>query len=71
MSESKVAKFIKEFDNLYTESKETIFLSFQEGGFTLSEKKEIFDGLKTKQKCQLYNTISLDVGLLNIINSKA
>ena len=25
MSESKVAKFIKEFDNLYTESKETIF----------------------------------------------
>lgn len=40
MSESKVAKFIKEFDNLYTESKETIFLSFQEGGFTLSEKKK-------------------------------
>jgi hypothetical protein len=32
--------FIKDFDNLYTESKETIFLSFQEGGFTLSEKKK-------------------------------
>jgi len=40
MIESKVVKFIKEFDNLYTESKETIFLSFQEGGFTLSEKKK-------------------------------
>jgi hypothetical protein len=60
MSESKVAKFIKEFDNLYKESRVTIFQSFQEGGFNLSEQKEIFDGLKTKQKCQLYNTISVD-----------
>ena len=71
MNESKVMQFIEKFDELYAKNKGVIFQSFQEGGFTLSEQKEIFDGLKTKQKCQLYNTISLDVGLLNIINSKA
>lgn len=60
MNESKVMQFIEKFDELYAKNKGVIFQSFQEGGFTLSEQKEIFDGLKTKQKCQLYNTISVD-----------
>ena len=38
---------------------------------TLEQQKILFDSIEVKQKCQLYNTISLDVGLLNIINSKA
>lgn len=52
--------FIKDFDKLYKNDRTSIFKLFQEGGFNLSEQKEIFDGLKTKQKCQLYNTISVD-----------
>lgn len=52
--------FIKDFDNLYKNDRTSIFILFQEGGFNLDEQKEIFDGLKTKQKFQLYNTISLD-----------
>ena len=60
MSESKVAKFIKEFDNLYKESRVTIFQSFQEGGFSLSEQNEIFSKLSNKNKCKLYSTISVE-----------
>ncbi len=60
MSESKVAKFIKEFDNLYKESRVTIFQSFQEGGFSLSEQNEILSKLSNKNKCKLYNVLSLD-----------
>ncbi|MBQ6945890.1 MAG: hypothetical protein IJN43_16445 [Ruminococcus sp.] len=55
-----IQDFINDFDNLYINNKETIFEIFQNDVFTLSEQKEIFDGLKTKQKCQLYNTISVD-----------
>lgn len=60
MSESKVAKFIKEFDDLYKESRVTIFQSFQEGGFNLSEQNEIFSKLSNKNKCKLYSTISVE-----------
>lgn len=60
MSTLNIQDFINDFDNLYINNKETIFEIFQNDVFTLSEQKEIFDGLKTKQKCQLYNTISVD-----------
>lgn len=56
-----------DFDN----NKSTIFKMFSSDRLTLEQQKILFDSIEVKQKCQLYNTISLDVGLLNIINSKA
>ena len=56
-----------DFDN----NKSTIFEMFSSDRLTLEQQKILFDSIEVKQKCQLYNTISLDVGLLNIINSKA
>ncbi len=39
---------------------EAVFTIFEkEGYFSYEEQKEIFDALQTKQKCQLFNTISL------------
>lgn len=60
MSTLNIQEFIDDFDNLYNNDRKTIFELFQDDVFTLAEQKEIFDGLKTKQKCQLYNTISVD-----------
>ena len=60
MADSIVSNFISKFEDLLQNNRAFIFNSFQEGGFTLIEQKEIFDGLNTKQKCKLYNTISVD-----------
>ena len=57
--------------NNFDSNKATIFEMFSSDILTLEQQKILFDSIEVKQKCQLYNTISLDVGLLNIINSKA
>ena len=57
--------------NNFDSNKATIFEKFSSDILTLEQQKILFDSIEVKQKCQLYNTISLDVGLLNIINSKA
>ena len=57
--------------NNFDSNKATIFEMFSSDRLTLEQQKILFDSIEVKQKCQLYNTISLDVGLLNIINSKA
>lgn len=57
--------------NNFDSNKATIFKMFSSDILTLEQQKILFDSIEVKQKCQLYNTISLDVGLLNIINSKA
>lgn len=59
------------FKNNFDSNKATIFEMFSSDILTLEQQKILFDSIEVKQKCQLYNTISLDVGLLNIINSKA
>jgi hypothetical protein len=59
------------FKNNFDSNKATIFEMFSSDRLTLEQQKILFDSIEVKQKCQLYNTISLDVGLLNIINSKA
>ena len=60
---------------IYNTAREAYFASkqfyFSSDILTLEQQKILFDSIEVKQKCQLYNTISLDVGLLNIINSKA
>lgn len=55
-----VNTFLQDFDENFARNKKLIFNYFEEGGFTLSQQKEIFDSLSTKKKCQLYNTISVD-----------
>ncbi len=60
MADNNTSSFVSKFDDLYQNNRSFIFNAFQEGGFTLSEQKEIFDGLNVKQKCKLYNTISVD-----------
>ena len=60
MEVNNTSGFVSKFDDLYQNNRAFIFNAFQEGGFTLSEQKEIFDGLNVKQKCKLYNAISLD-----------
>jgi len=57
--------------NNFDSNKATIFEMFSSDRLTLEQQKILFDSIEVKQKCQLYNTISLDVGLFNIINSKA
>ncbi len=64
------------FNDLYTNDRALLFKIFQvdeigNSVLDFSQQKILFDSIEVKQKCQLYNTISLDVGLLNIINSKA
>lgn len=54
-----VNKFINDFKDSKI-SKIEIFEAFEYDVFTLEEQKYIFDNLKTKQKCQLYNTISVE-----------
>ena len=56
---------------IFDSNKATIFEMFSSDRLTLEQQKFLFDSIEVKQKYQLYNTISLDVGLLNIINSKA
>ena len=55
----------------YNDNKVMFYEMFSSDKLTLEQQKILFDSIEVKQKCQLYNTISLDVGLLNIINSKA
>ena len=52
--------FISDFDTLFENDKKTIYEIFQGNDFSLAEKKQIFDTLSGKQRCQLYNPISLD-----------
>ena len=52
-------EFVNDFDNLYN-NREIIFELFQGDYFTLDEIVKIFDSLKTKQKCNLYNTIPVE-----------
>lgn len=55
-----VSDFIKNFDKNYASNKVYLYELFQDNVLTFSEQKQIFDKLSGKQRCQLYNTISLD-----------
>lgn len=68
-SNSKILKNL--FNKGFSSNQAIIFKMFSSDILTLEQQKILFDSIEVKQKCQLYNTISLDVGLLNIINSKA
>ena len=53
------------FDDLYSNDRALLYKIFQsdENGLTIlnnEQHKVLFDNLQTKQKCNLYNTISLD-----------
>lgn len=55
-----VLNFVQNFEKTFQNDKMFIFEKFEYDDFTLEEQKYIFDNLKTKQKCQLYNTISVE-----------
>lgn len=55
-----VSDFVKNFDKNFASNKVYLYELFQGDILTFSEQKQIFDTLSGKQRCQLYNTISLD-----------
>ena len=58
-----VSEFLEKFDSLYESEtgKCFIFSIFEDKNyFELYQQKDIFDNLSNKNKCKLYNMLSLD-----------